>query len=65
MTNWIKTQDQLPKDGDVVLAFWEGLNSPQSVLQFGGGAHWNNPEDDEDNYLVPTHWMPLPEPPTE
>ena len=60
---WISVKDGLPKNGVVVLAMLENEYSLVQVLD----EEWYN----NDGFylhniireLIPTHWMPLPEPP--
>lgn len=47
-----------PKDGRSVLVYVDGLITPASYIN---GA-WT--DDHWDDGIRPTHWMPLPEPPT-
>lgn len=56
--------DTAPKDGTAILAFWKPVSgAPEShcygITEFVDGR-WCNPEDDDDYYIAPTHWMPLP-----
>ena len=57
--------ESAPKDGTSVFAFWppSGLfpvhGGCYGVTRFCGG-HWCNPEDEDDQYIWPSHWMPLP-----
>ena len=61
---WTKTAIAVPRDGDTVLCYWakDKLHRMDKYIgeaEYGGGQ-WYNPENDEDDYRVPTHWMPLP-----
>jgi hypothetical protein len=67
---WIRVDDMLPEVGRTVIAFWppylkgsDVTGRNYSIAQYSGSEHWHNPEDDEDDYSVPSHWMPLPNPP--
>jgi hypothetical protein len=63
-----------PKDGTRVLAYWPGGDNKNAAVQveswFGpwgmGSAKlaWQNAFEWADGYNGPTHWLPLPEPPT-
>ena len=59
--NWISIKERLPEEGTWVLAFSKTIE----VLFFDGenkhGIHWLQ---DGDWDAPVTHWMPLPEPPT-
>jgi hypothetical protein len=65
---WISVKKKLPKAGETVLGYWVfGSDIPNSganyeVVTFTG-KYWHEPTDDEDDYVPPTHWMPLPKPP--
>ena len=66
---WTKTAIAVPRDGDTVLCYWakDKLHRMDKYIgeaEYGGGQ-WYNPENDEDDYRVPTHWMPLPPSPTD
>lgn len=71
---WIPCSERLPETADNVLAILEGTRQIMSYFDFdeGGQTHkvWAIVYDGldgegfyDDNY-EPTHWMPLPEPPT-
>ena len=68
---WISVKDKLPKDERNVLAYY-GFNRGDgdlgmrfigvlSYFAFDQNRHWQH----EGTGLTVTHWMPLPEPPTE
>lgn len=61
---WIPVSEQLPDDNVNVIAFLPGGREPGGVREMGReGESWY----DGDGYteLTPTHWMPLPAPPTD
>jgi len=64
---WIATANKKPKKGQTILAFWTPKIGPVHPGCFATATyypgHWHNPEDDEDDYAEPTHWMPLPKAP--
>lgn len=69
-TAWVPVSERLPEAGVTVLALWlpEDRRIPIDPTKHYGVAtywpgHWHNPEDDEDQYVEPTYWMPLPAPP--
>lgn len=66
---WISCEKRMPKEGETVIAFWTSLDGEIRPGCFGVATywpeHWHNPEDDEDDYCDPTHWMPLPEAPND
>lgn len=58
---WKSTAKHLPKEGSTVLCCW-GIEPPgtMGVATYSGGDLWHEPEDDEDDYRAPEHWMELP-----
>ncbi len=64
--NW-QPIETAPEETDV-FCFWRGLGGPNvdgrnyGVAMFSDGM-WRDPEDPEIEFVEPTHWMPLPEPP--
>ena len=58
---WKSTAKHLPKEGSTVLCCW-GIEAPgtMGVATYSGSDHWHEPEDDEDDYRRPEHWMELP-----
>jgi hypothetical protein len=66
---WISVEKRLPKRGSDVMAFWPPKAGPVhggcfGIATFATPKHWHNPEDDEDDFIVPSHWMPLPPAPS-
>jgi hypothetical protein len=49
-----------PKDGTHVLAWWREEGDPPEVVRWSAG--WV--DDYGTRYIEPTHWQPLPSPPT-
>lgn len=68
---WIPLNKKHPEQGAAVFAFWPPkIGFMTGAANFGvaiyaAPSHWHNPEDDEDDYCEPTHWMPLPEAPNQ
>ncbi|WP_404700725.1 DUF551 domain-containing protein [Pseudomonas sp. 3HC3] len=77
MSGWIKCSDRLPEVGSTVLAWNEAYGARESqYLEYGEGsiAHfhgyppyfsWEEPQSSWASSWKPTHWQPLPSPPTE
>jgi len=56
-----------PKDGTNILVFENDNESDAEVMianYYGGNGHWSISWDDRGIEINPTHWMPLPKPPT-
>lgn len=72
MSDWISVEDRLPPDDKLVLGFLSGALDCFSVCRRferpdGNLWTWHSITTHEalDGYCrIPTHWMPLPEPPT-
>lgn len=69
--DWIKIEDQVPEDGQVVITYFEELNNKIEIStyknlvgtedeMFGHNMFYN-----KSGWLTDdvTHWMPLPDPP--
>ena len=57
---WIKCSDRLPRLYENVLIYGNGINNHiQTSFLFNNEGHreW------QEKYWIPTHWMPLPQPP--
>lgn len=59
MSKW-QPIETAPKDGSDILAHWKASGTSHVVYYALG--RWCDDCDDE--ISTPTHWMPLPEPPT-
>jgi len=57
---WISVKEQLPRPGQEVLAFDDGILRVQSISSNGTWHPYLN-----GRKCNPTHWMPLPEAPKE
>ena len=61
--------ENAPRDGVPVLGYWNYVlnGRPWTCYEItrwdSEQAEWVDPEDDDDVFSEPTHWMPLPEPP--
>jgi len=77
MSEWIKTNERLPEDGQSGLCAMHQFDSPSNPMivtpfTFLDDSFHPFADDDaleNDDYWVdplywPTHWMPLPQPPT-
>jgi len=65
---WIPVSERLPEPEFSVLAFWPPMNGPVHAGCFATATRseygrWHNPEDEDDYYADPSHWMPLPSAP--
>ena len=73
MTEWIKTTEQLPKQGQLVQVITVAKNKPLNrfLAEFWTpepGVHDADAPGwfaNDDEIEWPTHWMPVPEPPTD
>lgn len=71
MSEW-QPIETAPKDGTTILAFYPSLTgytarqdvAPIHWSEWGNGV-WENATSGGKPSSLPTHWMPLPEPPTE
>jgi hypothetical protein len=55
-----------PKDGTAILGFWAGdvINERNYALTLYRTGSWWDADRGREEYGEPTHWMPLPAPPT-
>jgi hypothetical protein len=58
---WIKISDQMPDPMTPVLIAWAGY--PTVTLGWRAGAFWFD-RLGVVTWMQPTHWMPLPQPPS-
>jgi hypothetical protein len=77
MSKWIKSADKLPREGQHILASGLNFDLPGrgrwvEPATFHDGTFRNFTHDDDevfvgdkDELYWPTHWQPLPAPPTE
>lgn len=59
MGEWVKCSDRMPDAFKAVLTFEEGFIS---IMCWNNGKYWQECNTNDD-FRVPTHWQPLPEPP--
>lgn len=66
MSEW-KPIETAPKDGAIVMLYWPTLSItryPAVGTNHNDGCGWDLINDRDYGEVFPTHWMPLPEPPT-
>lgn len=65
-TTWLPIETA-PRDGTLIAALWMPKQKVVEPHCYGmtvfEGGRWVNPEDEDDFYVEPTHWVPLPPPP--
>lgn len=64
MMEWIKCSERLPEKEGRYLAYPNTIGEPGTALFWVQGHIWQDLEDHTEPW-APTHWMPLPERPTE
>lgn len=66
--SWVKVAgDNLPAEGSIVLCYWPaplGRSEGEVATALFEDYVFRNPENEDDVYAEPTHWQPLPSPPT-
>ena len=67
---WIKCSERMPEPGVEVLGYWPAIkhivDATITATVWSGGADWFEAIfGDEERFAAPTHWMPLPEPPSD
>jgi len=70
MNGWFAVKDRRPvPDGVTVLSFFTPTGGPVHGGCYATATYWEgrwtNPDDSDDEYAEPTHWMFLPEAPAE
>tara|TARA_R110000822_G_scaffold80191_2_gene191226 strand:- start:6507 stop:6710 length:204 start_codon:yes stop_codon:yes gene_type:complete len=62
---WINVNDRLPNEEHPVLVCYEdiGYNCGFPEILAIDGSIWYRWFNGDDSNMIPTHWMPLPEPP--
>ena len=76
MSEWISVKERLPEPDAEVLAIIKGYPETVAVTKYladndskierdyvGDFAEYHNDMEDYCVIMIPTHWMPLPEPP--
>jgi hypothetical protein len=56
---WIPVTERLPEENTAVIAVDDNGNVFECLYAYDGWDLW------DDNTIIVTHWMPLPEPPKE
>ena len=74
LSSWIKESDRKPDDGDLKLVWFAkathfpDLSSGMCKFAWWDGKHWGNGDKEDiennNNYMVVTHWIDLPGVPT-
>ena len=66
MNKWIEIKNQEPKKHHTVLTYGKPQDGGVyiSICSYSDGI-WRFWESDKENKHTVTHWMPLPDPPTE
>ena len=68
MNSWIPVTERLPKEGQRVLAYEKPdlivVAEMHSRMPLVGGIWWSTDNGYTPYSVFPTHWMPLPAPPT-
>jgi hypothetical protein len=60
-TNWKPIETYDGEDDASVIVFAKSWAQPSIAHKSEGAWYWDDFEDE----IIPTHWMPLPEPPNE
>ena len=65
MSEWIRTKDEMPRDGKKVLVWFEPWYNPSFITTAVFSRYWEFLEESgaRDGNGNVTHWMPLPSPP--
>lgn len=63
---WIKCSERMPETGDDVLVYCPDTNEQFVAVTWDGSTDFQYARYETVNIVCePTHWMPLPEPPSE
>jgi Protein of unknown function (DUF551) len=64
-SRWRSIADDPPPKGHMFIYYWERRNKRAIGLAYWTvSGEWRDSEGDWTRAIEPTHWMPLPEPPT-
>ena len=64
---WVNVKERQPENGSIVICYWPA-DKPHNLDQCIGDSEycdgrWYRPDNDEDDYREPSHWMPMPSAP--
>lgn len=62
MSEWVSVKDSLPKESNNYIVCEKGNDTSYECWYDDNSKSWYH---DRGGYQSPTHWMPLPSPPTD
>lgn len=64
VSSWWRPIESAPRDGTTVLLFAPGWDTPKTGWTYADDPWQDCPFSSNRDDYVPTHWMPLPAPPS-